>query len=58
VPRHDPGTPAGAAEQLDRFLARLSRLRGGRRMIAQVAALLVLLLILLALAGGAIRMFR
>jgi hypothetical protein len=39
-------------------MARLSRLRGGRRVIAQVAALLVLLLILLALVGGAIRIFR
>jgi hypothetical protein len=56
--RYDPATPAGSAEQFDRFLAGLARLRGGRRVVAQLAALAVLLLILMVLAGATIRLLR
>jgi len=52
--QHGPVTPRGEAEQLDKFLAGLSRQKGWRR----VAAAAVLLVMLAAIVAGLTRLIR
>jgi hypothetical protein len=59
-PRYPSGpyTPAQGAELHDQFMAGLRSLRGWRRGMARLAALVAVLLIVFVLVAGTTRMFR
>ena len=55
--QHDPVTPQGESEQMDKLMAGLGRQRGWRGGMARLIAALALLFVIGALVAGAIHAF-